>query len=216
MLASELNLSGGSAWYQLHGDVSSRLTAEVDGEVLPITAVRNLAFDADAGVRRRAYDAELAAWDTVAVTLAACLNGVKGQASTLNRRRGWPDDLAPALFANAVEPAVLDAMQSACVAAFPDFRRYLKAKARLLGHEAGAGLPWWDLFAPVGDPAASAVSWDDATAMVGDAFATFGAPLAAPRRARRRPRSGSTSDPATASAAARSACRSAATRAGCC
>jgi oligoendopeptidase F len=176
VLASELNLSGGSAWYQLHGDVSSRLTAEVDGEVLPITAVRNLAFDGDAGVRRRAYDAELAAWDTVAVTLAACLNGVKGQASTLNRKRGWPDDLAPALFANAVEPAVLEAMQSACVAAFPDFRRYLRAKARLLGH-GGGGLPWWDLFAPVGDPAVSAVAWDDATAMVGDAFGTFGAPL---------------------------------------
>jgi pepF/M3 family oligoendopeptidase len=104
---------------------------------------------------------------------------VKGQASTLNRKRNWPDDLAPALFANAVEPEVLDAMQSACVASFPDFRRYLKAKGTLLGHERGAGIPWWDLFAPVGDPAASAVSWDDATAMVDEAFGTFGAPLRA-------------------------------------
>jgi pepF/M3 family oligoendopeptidase len=176
ILAAELNLSGGAAWYLLHGDVSSRLTAEVDGEVLPITAVRNLAYDGDAEVRRRAYEAELAAWDAVAVPLAACLNGVKGQASTLNRKRGWSDDLAPALFSNAVEPDVLEAMQSACVAAFPDFRRYLHAKARLLGRAEG-GLPWWDLFAPVGDPAASAVSWDEATAMVGDAFATFAPPL---------------------------------------
>jgi pepF/M3 family oligoendopeptidase len=170
-LAAELNLSGGSAWNRLHGDVSARLTAEIDGEHLPITAVRNLAFDADAEVRRRAYAAELAAWDTVAVPLAACLNGVKGQGSTLNRRRGWPDDLEPALFANAVERPVLEAMQAAVVASLPDFGRYLAAKARLLGHE--AALPFWDLFAPVGDPAASAVGWEEATEAVADAFGSF-------------------------------------------
>jgi pepF/M3 family oligoendopeptidase len=172
VLAAELNLSGGSAWNRLHGDVSARLTAEVDGEVLPITAVRNLAFDGDAGVRRRAYEAELAAWDTVAVPLAACLNGVKGQGSTLNRRRGWDDDLEPALFANAVERPVLEAMQRAVEASLPDFGRYLGAKARLLGHASGV-LPWWDLFAPVGDPAASAASWQEATASVADAFGSF-------------------------------------------
>lgn len=176
-LAAELNLSGGSAWNQLHGDVSSRLTAEVDGEVLPVTAVRNLAYDGDAGVRRRAFEAELAAWDSAAVTLAACINGVKGQASTLNRRRGWPDDLAPALFANDVEPAVLDAMQRAVVDSLPTFRRYLRAKARLLGHP--DGLPWWDLFAPVGDASASATTWDEATSTVADAFGSYAPPLRA-------------------------------------
>ena len=178
-LAAALDLSGGSAWNQLHGEITSRLTATVGGEDLPITAVRNLAFDADADVRRRAYEAELAAWETVAVPLAACMNGVKGQASTLNRRRGWPDDLAPALFANGVEREVLEAMQRACVGSFPSFRRYLKAKATLLGHPEGSGLPWWDLFAPVGDPAASATSWDEATATVEDAFGSYGPPLRA-------------------------------------
>jgi oligoendopeptidase F len=178
-LAAELNLSGGSAWNQLHGEVTARLTAAVDGEVLPITAVRNLAFDPEAGVRRRAFDAEVAAWDGVSVTLAACMNGVKGQGSVLNRRRGWPDDLAPALFTNSVEREVLDAMQRACVASLPVFRRYLLAKARLLGHDPGRGLPWWDLFAPVGDPSASATTWDEATAMVTEAFGSFATPLRA-------------------------------------
>ena len=176
VLAAELNLSGAAAWNQLHGDVTSRLTTEVDGQLLPITAVRNLAFDADAGVRRRAYEAELAAWETVAVPLAACLNGVKGQGSTLNRKRGWSDDLEPALFANAVEREVLEAMQQAVVAALPDFGRYLAAKARLLGH-AGGVLPWWDLFAPVGDPKASAATWEEATDTVAAAFGSFSAAL---------------------------------------
>lgn len=176
-LAAELHLSGAAAWNRLHGDVTARLTATVDGEPLPITAVRNLAFDPDAERRRRAYEAELAAWDTVAVPLAAALNGVKGQGSVLNRRRGWPDDLAPVLFHNAVEREALEAMQRAVVASLPDFHRYLAGKARLLGHDDGA-LPWWDLFAPVGDPAASASTWEEAQATVRDAFASYSPALA--------------------------------------
>jgi pepF/M3 family oligoendopeptidase len=183
-LAAELNLSGGTAWARLHGDVTSRLAGTVerpDGtvDVLPITVVRNLAGDPDAGVRRAAYEGELAAWETVAVPLAAAYNGVKGEAVVLNRRRGWPDALEPALFHNAVDRPTLEAMQAACTASFPDFRRYLKAKAVALGHSAGSGLPWWDLLAPVGDPAAAAATWPDAVAAVDDAFGSYSPQLRA-------------------------------------
>jgi len=43
-LAAELNLTGGSAWNRLHDDMTSRLTADVNGEDLAITVVRNLAM----------------------------------------------------------------------------------------------------------------------------------------------------------------------------
>ena len=129
-LAAELNLTGGSAWNRLHGDVTSRLMAEVDGEHLPITVVRNLAMAPDAATRKSAYDGELAAWETVSVTLAAAMNGIKGEANTLNRRRGWTNSLDPVLFTNAVDRTTLDAMHAAVVASFPTFRTYLRAKAR--------------------------------------------------------------------------------------
>jgi pepF/M3 family oligoendopeptidase len=177
-LAGELNLTGGSAWNKLHGDVSSRLTATVNGDDLAITLVRNLALDADPAIRKAAYDAELVAWESASVPLAAAMNGVKGEANVLNRRRGWEDSLAPALFYNAVDRTTLDAMQAACVASFPDFRRYLRAKAALLGH-GDAGLPWWDLFAPVGDPTANECSWDEAVGHVRTAFASYSPTLAA-------------------------------------
>ena len=177
-LAAELNLTGGSAWNRLHGDVSSRLTANVNGDDLAITLVRNLALAADPAVRKAAYDAELLAWKTASVPLAAAMNGIKGEANVLNRRRGWEDSLAPALFYNAVDRPTLEAMQSACVASFPDFRRYLRTKAALLGH-GDAGLPWWDLFAPVGDPAANECSWDEAIEHVRAAFASYSPALAA-------------------------------------
>ena len=176
-LAAELNLTGGTAWNKLHGDVSARLTGTVNGEALAITVIRNLAMDGDPAVREAAYRAELVAWESASVPLAAAMNGIKGEANVLNRRRGWEDSLAPALYYNAVDRATLEAMQSAVVGSFPDFRRYLKTKARVLGHGDRA-LPWWDLFAPVGDPAASACSWDDAVANVRNAFASYSPALA--------------------------------------
>ncbi|HEX4818743.1 MAG TPA: M3 family oligoendopeptidase [Acidimicrobiales bacterium] len=177
-LAAELNLTGGAAWNKLHGDVSARLTGTVNGEELAITVIRNLAMDADATVREAAYRAELVAWESASVPLAAAMNGIKGEANAVNRRRGWEDSLAPALYYNAVDRTTLDAMQSAVVNSFPDFRRYLRTKANVLGHS-DRGLPWWDLFAPVGDPSASECSWDDAVVNVREAFASYSPALAA-------------------------------------
>src|SRR5581483_12142374 len=58
--------------------------------------------------------------------------------------------------------------------AFPDFRRYLRAKAALLGHD--GGLPWYDLFAPVG--ASGRVEWPTAAGAVERVFEGYSAGLA--------------------------------------
>jgi len=156
-LAAELSLAGRRAWYRLYGNVSSRITVDLDGEKLPMTALRNRAYDPDEGVRRRAYEAELAAWKEHQDELAACLNGVKGEAVVLARRRGWSDELEPALFANRVSRKALEAMLAAVKESLPAWRRYFAAKARLLGKEK---LDWWDVFAPVGE--SRKWSWDEA------------------------------------------------------
>jgi oligoendopeptidase F len=180
-LAAELRLSGSVAWQQLHGEVTARLSADVDdgrggSDRLPITVVRGMAHDPDPARRRAAYDAELVAWESVSVPLAAALNGAKGELNVVNRRRGWTDALAPALFTNGVDPATLDAMHEAVDASMGDWHRYLRAKARVLGHT--GGLPWWDLFAPVGDTAGERIGWSDAIGRVRDAFAGYSPTLA--------------------------------------
>jgi pepF/M3 family oligoendopeptidase len=151
-LAAALDPSSGSGWEKLHNDVTASivvpLTVRGDANMLPMSKVRALAFDADPAVRRSAYAGELAAWRTVEIPLAAALNGIKGQVSQLNERRAWSDSVAPSLRQNGIDAESLAAMHEAVVESFPDFRRYLWAKARCLGHER---LPWWDLFAPVGD-----------------------------------------------------------------
>ncbi len=150
-LAAELALSGAQAWSKLQGTVTSQLTVplERNGKVerLPMPALQNLSHDPDGGVRRRAYEAELTAWETVKEPLAAALTGVKGAAATLNQRRGRTDALHAALDQARIDRETLEAMLSAMQASFPAFRKYLKRKAVRLGKEA---LPWWDLFAPVG------------------------------------------------------------------
>ena len=52
------------------------------------------------------------------------------------------DSIEPALFMNNVDRDTLAAMQEAVVASLPDFARFHRAKAELLGHP--DGLPWWD------------------------------------------------------------------------
>lgn len=173
-LAAELSLTGGRAWAKLHADVTARLTATVDGEVLPMSIVRGLATDPDPARREAAYRGELEAWDGVAPVLATSLNAFKGEANVLNRRRGWTDSLDPALEINGVDREILGAMQAAVEDSLPHWHRYLRAKARLLGHT--DGLPWWDLLAPVGTP--KRFAWPQATAAVRDAFDTYSPRLA--------------------------------------
>ncbi len=179
-LAAELGPSGVLAWQRLHGDVSSQLVVEIAGpdgtiERVPMALARGLATHPDGARRRAAYEGELAAWETVAVPLAAALNGAKGALAVLNRRREYSDDLEPALRYNNVDRGTLDAMTEAVVDALPSFRGYLRTKARVLGHD--GGLPWWDLFAPVGN--AGEVDWPLATELVRDAFSGFSPQLAA-------------------------------------
>jgi pepF/M3 family oligoendopeptidase len=150
-LAVELTLSGGNAWEKLQGTITSQLTVdfELDGKTqkMPLPALINLRSHPIEDVRRRAHEAENGVWKTVREPLAACLNGVKGEAVTLNYRRGRKDALHSALDSSRIDRATLDAMLGAMESSFPEYRRYFRAKAKRLGKEK---LAWWDLFAPTG------------------------------------------------------------------
>lgn len=177
-VAAELAPPGVSAWARLHSDVTAMLTVDLslrgEARTLPMSAVRALANDPDRDVRRTAYEAELSAWKSVEVPLAAALNGVKGYQQVVRRRRRYADDVEPTLLDNAIDHETLTAMQRACVEAFPDFRRYLWAKARALGL---ARLAWYDLAAPVG-PVDKTYSWPEAEAFIRNQFAAYSDRLA--------------------------------------
>ncbi len=148
----KMQMTGGSAWEQLRDqlDGNHMVEIELDGEKkpLPLSAVRGMANSPDAEVRRKAYEAELAAYPKMEIPMAACLNGIKGEARTLCELRHFDSVLDMALDSANMDRATLDALLQAMEESLPMFRRYFKLKARMLGYE--GGLRFYDLFAPVG------------------------------------------------------------------
>ena len=221
-LYAELSATGSGAWGRLQRDVTSQLSVEValpDGpRTMPMPAVRGLATDADAAVRHAAYEAELRAWPTVELPVAAAMNAIKGEANSVNRRRGWDSPLDASLFANSVGRATFEAMQAAVRDSLPDFRRWMRLKASLHANPVRSGpdpertepaLAWWDLVAPL--PVAPAdMTWDEGVDVVRSAFRQF-SPALGSLVDRALDEQWIDAPPAEARRAARSACRSSAT-----
>ncbi|HAX69439.1 MAG TPA: M3 family oligoendopeptidase [Anaerolineales bacterium] len=179
ILAAELTLSGGNAFGKLQGTLTSQMTVdfELDGKVqkLPMPALINLRSHPDESVRRRGYEAENQAWEGVKETLAACLNGVKGETLTLDKKRGREDAVHASIDAARMDRETLNAMLGAMKDSFPMFERYFLHKAKLLGKEK---LAWWDLFAPMGKTD-KVYSWDEARDFIVENFNKFSPDLGA-------------------------------------
>jgi oligoendopeptidase F len=120
-------------------------------------------------VRKRAYEAEMKAWEEIKEPIAAAMNGIKGTVNTLNRHRNRKDALHSALDMARIDRQTLDAMMGAMQDSFPMFRRYYKAKAQRFGQEA---LPWWNLFAPVGK-IGKTYTFEEAKSLILENFETF-------------------------------------------
>lgn len=140
-------ISGSSAWSDLQGYLTSRVPVEFQGTTTTLSDIRNKAYSPKESVRREAYEAELKAYDRIKDGVAYSLNSIKLE--TLNRcqLRGYDSPLDEALKKANMKRETLNALLSAMQEYLPKFWEYLRAKAKLLGHE--GGLPWYDLFAPL-------------------------------------------------------------------
>ncbi len=178
-LAGQLSLSGLQAWSKLQNDITSQLTWPLereDGEVkdTPLTAIINLRNHEDETMRRRGYEAELKAWKSVEVPLAAALNGIKGAQAVLWKRRNWDDSVHQSIEQARIDRETLDAMLESMRKSFPMFRKYFKAKANYLGKDS---LPWWDLMAPLGKTSRT-FTYPEAQKFVLENFGKFSEELA--------------------------------------
>jgi pepF/M3 family oligoendopeptidase len=148
VLIAQLRQTGSSAWGLLQSRLTSMLDVEYDGKIITLSEVRNLATDKDPEVRKKAYEAELKSYEKIEDSIAASLNSIKGEVNTISKLRGYESPLHEALSHSRMDMQTLDAMQSAVKEYYGIFRKYLKRKAKLLGHK--NGLPFYDLFAPIG------------------------------------------------------------------
>ncbi|MED4581302.1 M3 family oligoendopeptidase [Brevibacillus choshinensis] len=154
IILAKMKNTGSNAWTKLQEMISSTLLVDltVDGEKkqLPLPVVRNMAYEKDAELRKQAYEAELAAYKKIEESSAASLNGIKGEVITIAKLRGYESALDKTLKDSRMDKETLDAMLTAIRESLPTFHKYYSKKAELLGHANGK-LPFYDMFAPVGD-----------------------------------------------------------------
>lgn len=166
----KMQLSGGEAFSQLRDKLDATLLVDYDGKQIPLSAVRALAYDSDADTRRRAYEAELASYKKIELPMSFCLNNLKAEGETMAALKGYKGVLDMALAHSRMDEKTLEAMWTAIREALPELREYFKAKGRLLGHE--NGLPFYDLFAPVGQSTRT-YTVEEARALLLDLFGKF-------------------------------------------
>ena len=171
---AKMSLSGGNAWSDLQQYLTSTVPVSYRGTTTNLSAIRNLAYDPDQQVRKEAYEAEIACYDRIKDAVAYALNSIKLETISDCQLRGYESPLARTLKQSHMERATLDAMLSAMEEYSPKFWQYLKAKAKALGHE--NGLPWYDLFAPIGNTSTKFTT-EDARNFLVNLFAEFDSEL---------------------------------------
>ena len=145
---AKMELSGGSAWAEMQQYLTSTIPVTYRGQTTNLSAIRNMAYDPDPQVRKDAYEAEIACYDRIKDAVAYALNSIKLETISDCQLRGYESPLHRTVKHNDMQMATLEAMLGAMDEYAPKFWQYLKAKGRKLGHE--NGLPWYDLFAPMG------------------------------------------------------------------
>lgn len=179
VLISKMKNTGSKAWAKLQNMVTSTLLVdiEMDGELkkLPLPVVRNMAYSADKTLRKKAYEAELESYKKIEDTSCACLNGIKGEVITLCNLRGYKSPLEETLIKSRMDEKILKAMFTAIEENLPVFHKYFRKKAELLGHK--NGLPFYDLFAPVGKINRT-FTYEEAREYIVNNFRTFSDKLA--------------------------------------
>ena len=178
-ILSRFSLTGSTAWNRMKGYLESQhqIELEIDGKTqkYPLPAIRNFANDASQEIRKKAYEAEIASYDAIAYPACSALNAIKGEVLQKAELKGYESVLDMTLVNSLMDKETLDTMLAVIKEYLPEFRKYLRRKGEMLGHK--NGLPFYDLFAPIGKAEAS-LSFDEAREFVVGNFRKFSDKLA--------------------------------------
>lgn len=175
-IIANMKNTGSNAWAKLKDQLISNHKVTIDEKTYPLTVVLNMAYDPNKEVRKKAYEAEIKSYKAIEQSVAACLNGIKGEVLTDCKLRGYTSPLEKTLLTSRMSKKTLDTMLEAIQESLPIFRKYLKTKAKVLGHD--NGLPFYDLYAPV-NQANMEFDYQKGSDFVVEKFATFSSNLAA-------------------------------------
>ncbi|MBM3559662.1 MAG: M3 family oligoendopeptidase [Alphaproteobacteria bacterium] len=176
----EKHVAGRAAWERLFDETMAalRFTVEVGGQTreLPIAATLDLLSDRDGATRERAGRA-LATGLTGNLRLFAHITNTLAKDKAIEDAwRHFARPVSARNLSNTVEDAVVEALIEAVRGAYPRLsHRYYRLKSKWLGTEK---LKWWDRNAPLPQVAERRLDWNDARALVLDAYRSFAPPMA--------------------------------------
>lgn len=170
VLYAKLRELASTSWGQLQSITTANLPVLYRGKEITLSEVRNLAYDADASVRLDAYNAEIKSFELIEDSVALALSNIKREVTVMNELRGYKSALQKTLETSKMTKKTLDAMIEAMMIYRVHFADYLRAKGTYLGHE--KGLPFYDLFAPVGK-LEKTYTYEEAQTLVKEAYYGF-------------------------------------------
>ncbi|WP_019005591.1 M3 family oligoendopeptidase [Cohnella laeviribosi] len=177
-LAGELAVDGYHGWAEHYQTIVGRISIpwEENGKTVYLSAgqAANKLEHPQAAVRDEMAARWERAWAEQADLCADTLNRIAGFRLKLYEARGWNDVLREPLKLNRMSRDTLEAMWEAAAAGQEPLKRYLAAKARLLGKERVA---WHDVDAPVGEASAS-IPYGEAASIIASAFEAFSPDMA--------------------------------------
>ena len=181
-ILAEKSVSGASAWGRLFSEQVSALTVSLPGEDEPVTLDSALArlMSPDREVRRVAAESVTAALEPGLRTRAYIFNTLLHDKAVDDRLRHFPNWLAARNLSNEASDESVQALLSAVRNRYELPRRWYRLKAQLLGLERLAD---YDRMAAVTQEEDEPVAWEDAKALVLDAYAAFTPELGDPARA---------------------------------
>ena len=140
-----------------------------DGRVVvtPIAQCRSLMGNADRNIRKAAFEYGNKAWDSVADSCAACLNGIAGNRLILGKKRGYRHFLDVALEQARISQKTLNAIFEALEECKPFIQKAVKAKAKAIGLKK---LAFYDWEAPIDLPNADNFTWEEGVKVLENAF----------------------------------------------
>lgn len=168
-----LGTDGLHAWGNLYNDLVGKIRLTIDGREMGLAEASNLLSSPIRALRLEAFDAISAGWEGEQETVAAILNALNGWRLELARQRGNTrllDALDLSCHQSHIERATLDALMSETWRARGLGQRALGLMAERLGLD---DLGPEDLFAPPPASSSRDIPFDEAIALIADAFSRF-------------------------------------------
>jgi oligoendopeptidase F len=168
-ILSEKSVTGRSAWDRFFDESHGAARYAFDGEELTRDQVLAKLYSPDRDLRARAADAVTAGLREMKRANTFVFNTILADKASDDRLRSYPTWITARNMANQVDDRTVDALIAAVTSRYDIVARYYRLKRSLLGLDA---LHDYDRYAPL--PAADRrYTWEDARAIVLNAYASF-------------------------------------------